>query len=130
MKKIFQFMTMIALCLVASSCYKDALPEPVTPATVSYKKDIQNLFNKNCVGCHKGAADTTPNLSIGVSYGSLTTLTDEGEVFVTPNSADESILFKVLKGESGFAQMPPNGALSAYKVKLVEKWINDGALNN
>jgi len=56
-------------------------------------------------------------------------LTDEGEVFVVPNNASQSILFRVLKGD-GFAQMPPNGALSQSKIKMIEKWINDGALNN
>lgn len=129
MKKIFQFLSIMSLSLLASSCYKDVLPEPPALAAVSYKKDVQNLFNKNCVGCHKGAANTDPNLTIGNSYTSLTALTDEGEVFVVPNNASQSILFRVLKGD-GFAQMPPNGALSASKIKMIEKWINDGALNN
>jgi len=48
---------------------------------------------------------------------------------VTPGSAEGSILYQAMIGK-GAPQMPPNGALSASKLAIVEKWINDGAPNN
>ena len=113
---------------MVTSCYYDELPQEPVPANVTLKKDVQKIFDRNCIGCHKGDANTTPNLLTANSYLSLTSVVD-GESFVIPGNASNSILYKVLKGD-GVAQMPPNGALSATKQKIVEKWINDGALNN
>ncbi len=129
MKKIFQLVMVASVGLLATSCYNDVLPAEPTPANVSYKTNIQALFNKNCIGCHKGAANTGPNLTDGNSYVSLTTVNTEGEIYVTPGSADGSILYQALTG-NGAPQMPPNGVLSKSKLALVEKWINDGAANN
>ncbi len=130
MKKIVQLMMVASLGLFATSCYNDALPEEPIPANVSYKTNVQNIFNKNCIGCHKGAVNTNPNLTDGNSYLSLTTANaTTGEVFVTPGDASGSILYQAMTGK-GAPQMPPNGALSASKLALVEKWINDGAANN
>lgn len=128
MKKLFQFLMMVSIALMVTSCYNDQLPAVPTPANVSYQKDVQNLFTKNCVGCHKTGGQY-PDLSIGKSYASLTTLNVDGEYFVTSGDAAGSILYQAMTG-NGAPQMPPNGALSASKLALVEKWINDGALNN
>lgn len=131
MKKIVQLMIMVTLGLTVTSCYKDAIPEAPIPANVSYQKDVQTIFNRNCIGCHK-AGSTVPNLVEGTSYVSLTELPAppaEQEVFVEKGDANASILFQALTG-NGAPQMPPNGKLSASKLAIIEKWINDGALNN
>ena len=124
-------MMVASLGLFATSCYNDALPEEPIPANVSYKKDIQTIFNRNCIGCHK-AANTSPNLVSDASYNSLTMLPAppaEQEILVNAGNASASILFQAMTGD-GAPQMPPNGKLSASKLAIVEKWINDGALNN
>ncbi|WP_291097414.1 MULTISPECIES: c-type cytochrome [unclassified Flavobacterium] len=127
MKKLFQFLMMVSIALMVTSCYNDQLPAVPLPANVSFQKDIQPLFNKNCIGCHNGAQ--APNLTTGNSYAALTTLNVDGEYFVTAGDAPGSIIYQALIGK-GAPQMPPNGALSASKLAIVEKWINDGALNN
>lgn len=130
MKKIYQLLIMGTLGLTATSCYKDALPEAPVPANVSYQKDVQAIFNKNCIGCHK--ASLAPDLTASNSYLSLTTLPAlpaPQEVFVEKGNANASILFQAMTG-NGAPLMPPNGKLSASKLAIVEKWINDGALNN
>ena len=131
MKKIVQLLIMVTISLMATSCYKDEIPETPIPANVSYKKDIQTIFNRNCIGCHK-AANTAPNLVSDASYNALTMLPAppaEQEILVIAGDAGASILFQAMTGE-GAPQMPPNGKLSASKLAIVEKWINDGALNN
>ncbi len=127
MKKTVLFLIMLTISLTASSCYNDILPAVPLPANVTFQKDVQSIFNKNCIGCHKTGA-TVPDLTTANSYLSLTTLTD-GEKFVISKDANASILFQAMTGK-GAPLMPPNGSLSASKLALVEKWINDGGLNN
>ncbi len=127
MKKLFQILMMVSIGLTVTSCYNDQLPAVPLPAEVSFAKNMQPLFNKNCIGCHNGAQ--APNLTVGNSYAALTTLNKDGEYFVTAGDAAGSILYQAMIGK-GAPQMPANGALSASKLAIVEKWINDGAINN
>ncbi len=127
MKKLFQLLMMVSIGLMVTSCYNDQLPAVPLPAKVSFAKDMQPLFNKNCIGCHNGAQ--APNLTTGNSYTALTTLNTDGEYFVTAGDAAGSIMYQALIGK-GAPQMPANGAMSPSKIAIVEKWINDGALNN
>jgi mono/diheme cytochrome c family protein len=128
MKKIVQFIMVASTGLLFTSCYYDELPQEPVPANVTLHTDVQKIFDRNCVGCHKGAANTAPNLTAANAFTSLTTELN-GETFVTPGDASASILYQAMTG-NGAPQMPPNGALSSSKLKIVEKWINDGALNN
>lgn len=128
MKKILNILILISSGLMVTSCYYDELPQEPVPANVKYNTNVQKIFDQNCIGCHKGDPNTSPNLTRGNSYLSLTT-TVGGESFVVPGNASGSILYNVMTGNGGI-QMPPNGALSTTKQKTVEKWINDGALNN
>lgn len=120
----------LTVSLTVTSCYYDELPiEPVVPLpeNVSYKNNIQPLFDQNCIGCHKSGG-TFPNLTSTSSYAALTTLTN-GEKLVTASDASGSILYQAMTG-NGAPLMPTGGKLSAANLALVEKWINDGALNN
>lgn len=123
MKKIFQFLMMASVSLMATSCYYDQLPAVPVPDTISYSKDVQSLWDKNCTGCH-GVGATSPDLTAANSYTDLTT----GGYVVAGNAA-ASLLYKCLIGNGG-PVMPTNGKMSADKIATVEKWINDGALNN
>lgn len=126
MKKIFQFLMIVSLSLTATSCYYDEIPlEPSAPIpeVVSYKDDIQPIWNLNCIDCHS-SGQIEPELTEGISYNVLM-----GDGYVIPNNAIGSQLFKTLTGD-GAPLMPPSGALSESDIALVEKWINDGALNN
>ncbi|WP_133158898.1 cytochrome c family protein [Flavobacterium alvei] len=127
MKKIFQYLMMLTVSLMATSCYYDEMPaEPVTPIpeTVSYSKDIQPLWDTDCISCHKTGA-TSPDLTAANSYLALT----KNNKYVIPGDAASSSLHKSLVGD-GAAIMPTAGKWSDSKIALVDKWINAGALNN
>jgi len=127
MKKIFQYLMMLTLGLMATSCYYDeAPPEAVIPIpkVVSYSKDIQPLWDQDCISCHKPNA-TAPDLTSANSYSALTM----SNKYVVPGNAAGSKLHKSLVGD-GAAIMPTAGKWSDSKIALVDKWINDGALNN
>jgi hypothetical protein len=127
MKKIFQYVIMLTVTLMATSCYYDEMPpEPEIPIpdVVSYSKDIQPLWNQDCISCHKQGA-TPPDLTASNSYAALVT----NNKYVIPGNAAGSKLRKSLLGD-GAAIMPTEGKWSDSKIALVDKWINDGALNN
>jgi len=118
---------MSALGLMATSCYYDEIPaetETPIPTVVSYSKDVQPLWDQSCTSCHKPGA-TAPDLTAANSYAALT----KNNKYVIPGNAAGSSLHKSLTGE-GAALMPPAGKWSQSKIDLVDKWINDGALNN
>jgi hypothetical protein len=128
MKKIIQYLMMLALGLMATSCYYDELPADkvgTLPEVVSYSKDIQPLWSEDCISCHKTGAPIAPDLTVGNSYVALTA----NNKYVVPGNAANSILYKALLGQ-GAPLMPPSGETTATEIALVEKWINDGALNN
>jgi hypothetical protein len=127
MKKIFQYLMMLALCLMVTSCYYDEMPpEAVTPLpdVVSYSKDVQPLWDASCISCHKAGA-TAPDLTSANSYSALTA----NNKYVIPGNASASQVYKLMVGTAS-PLMPPGGKLSDSKLAIVEKWINDGALNN
>jgi uncharacterized membrane protein len=127
MKKIIQYLMMLTVSLMATSCYYDDLPVDIVgplPEVVSYKNDIQPLWNEDCISCHKAGA-TAPDLTATNSYTALTA----NNKYVVPGNAASSILYKALLGQ-GSPLMPPNGETTATEIALVEKWIKDGALNN
>jgi hypothetical protein len=128
MKKIIQYITLLTASLIATSCYYDEMPpEPEIPIpdVVSYSKDIQPLWDQDCVSCHKGPGTAPPDLSAANSYAALT----KNNKYVIPGNAVGSSLHKSLVGD-GAALMPPAAKWSDSKIALVDKWINDGALKN
>jgi len=128
MKKITPYLVVFMVSLMATSCYYDELPyeAPVgpLPETVSYQSDIQPLWNESCISCHK-PGQTAPDLTAANSYSALTA----NSKYVVPGSAATSKLHKSLVGD-GASIMPTSGKWSDAKIALVDKWINDGALNN
>ena len=118
---------MLTLGLMVTSCYYDEMPpEPVTPLpdVVSYSKDVQPLWDASCISCHKAGA-TAPDLTSVNSYSALTA----NNKYVIPGNASTSQVYKLMVG-TATPLMPPGGKLSDSKLAIVEKWINDGALNN
>jgi hypothetical protein len=78
---------------------------------------IQPLLNNWCVGCHNSS--TADGGIILTNYSSVM-------IAVNNNSFLGSI-----KHLSGFTAMPKNaGSLSSCEINAIEKWINNGALNN
>jgi hypothetical protein len=127
MKNIIQYVIMIIVSLMATSCYYDEMPpEPEIPIpdVVSYSKDIQPLWDQDCVSCHNTGA-AAPDLSATNSYLALT----KNNKYVIPGNAASSVLHKSLIWD-GAKPMPTMVKWSDSKIALVDKWINDGALNN
>jgi hypothetical protein len=112
---------------MATSCYYDEMPPEAVipiPDVVSYSEDVQPLWDKDCISCHK-PGETAPDLTAANSYLALT----QNSRYVIAGNAAGSKLHKSLVGD-GASIMPTKGKWSDSKIALVDKWINDGALNN
>ena len=130
MRKI-NYLTVFLLFLIA--CSKESNdPSPNQPyvsvkdeddfdnydcSNVSYQLDIVPIFLENCENCH-------------LNGGSFSGIKLDEHDNVTANL--ERILGVVRKDEK-YASMPPIGvgdSLNEQEIKLIECWVENGALNN
>ncbi len=99
-------------------------PERVEPPVINFaliKKDIIDPF---CLRCHNS---TTARGDVDLT--SLDSIKRSGDLLVAGN-AEKSLLYEViLPDETGKAIMPRGSpALSGEKIKLMKRWIDEGAL--
>jgi len=113
----------VLLCVLPLSCFYDQGAEfdPVDIA-VSFKTDIQPIFNRNCILCHP-AINPSPDLSESNSYQSL-----KNRNLIKANDLGASILYQRLLGNPSI--MPPSGGLPESDINLFRNWIEQGALDN
>jgi mono/diheme cytochrome c family protein len=96
-----------------------------TATTVSYN-DIQEAFNKNCVGCHG------ENGKAGIDLRSYDSAMKGGKAgpIVKAGDPENSLLVHALRGSHGAKQMPMKAAaLPEEVIGKVESWIKAGAKN-
>src|SRR5688500_5968915 len=90
---------------------------------VSYHKDIKPLFTSACNGCHrpeKSKGDLDMTTFAALMKGG------EGGTPVVAGDPGKSMLLKMISGPE--PEMPEDGEpLKAEQVKLVERWIKEGA---
>jgi hypothetical protein len=137
----------LSALLAASACSSGgkttspaASTTPTTTASgVSYSRDIQPIFNNNCVVCHQGAGQAGLGLEPNVSYGKLVgvqSTESASELRVKAGSPGQSYLIAKLQGTQVQAggsgvQMPYEAApLSQAQISLMQQWISTGAPNN
>jgi mono/diheme cytochrome c family protein len=97
---------------------------PGGSATVSYRRDIQPIFDRNCVNCHGGSAglwlDRYERIMAGSNRGAV----------IMPGNASQSELYRRITGQSQ-PRMPLGGStLSQGDIDAIRTWIEEGAPNN
>jgi formylglycine-generating enzyme required for sulfatase activity/mono/diheme cytochrome c family protein len=119
-----------ALAALCSLTFSNVLPAQAPK--VDFVKEIQPIFEANCVGCHN------PEKADGGADGELdmTTLEatmaggEHGESLV-PGKPDESRLYKdLLRGDKDKKLMPParsGGPLKKAEIEKIRLWIEQGA---
>ena len=124
MRNIYKILAILFMGLLLESCYYDTFPEDVTPSPeeVSYKDDIQPIWDGACTTCH---GNIPPNLEAGSSYNNLI-----NGGYVVAFDADNSTLYHSLLGIEGVSLMPPGTKLPNSQINLVKQWIDEGAENN
>src|ERR671913_463738 len=95
-----------------------------SPVKVDFARDVQPIFQQNCIGCH-GPTQQMSGFRLdrrrdAMKGGSL------GAVIGPGNSAG-SRLYQRLIGPNFGPQMPPTGALRPEQVEIIKNWIDQGA---
>jgi hypothetical protein len=134
-KSNFLLMGVIILTSILISCTKGNDPGIVPvdePVLVSFKDDVQPIFNQNCITCHPNSGNMS--LLEDASYANLVDVIspEYGIVRVSPFHADSSVICMKLHGVEGYGfLMPLNGIpLDPIEIKTIEDWIDQGALDN
>lgn len=124
-----------ALLAMLGSCAQAA------DAPVSFKDDVQPIFNTQCVFCHvTGAENGGLNLGRRDSHAALLSGSTQAGAMprVTPGDPTRSYLVHKLRGtqlEAGGsgARMPmydPPKPFPAEHLEIIERWIREGAPKN
>ena len=91
---------------------------------IDFTKQIKPIFKNQCYDCH-----TTNHAKGGLDMSTKAGLTkggDTGKLFKAGKSA-QSLLIKRLKGQGGPRMPKGEDALKESQVKLISKWIDEGA---
>src|SRR5436190_13898408 len=97
------------------------------PAKVDFGRDIQPLLREHCVECH-GPSQQMRGLRLDRRRDALPNRVGANGARIVPGDSATSVLFRRLTGTQAGPQMPPTGALAEHKLKLVQAWIDQGAV--
>lgn len=115
------------------------ITEPDNGETASLSRIQAEIFDPNCVACHRSGGAGSLNLgSASESFANLVGVAAahpeaSGLVRVVPNDPDASFLVMKLEGGPGLVgeRMPFGGQrLPAQQIQMVRDWISGGAPNN
>ena len=118
-KKVLFLLTPALLAiLLTPSCDKEEEPNhPCDTVAATYSGIVQPILAQNCYGCHANG-----NARGGVTLGTY------AEVQVI---AQDGRLSGSINHEAGYAAMPAGAAkLDSCDIYLIDKWIDEGALDN
>ena len=144
--------SMMVLAALAAAACSSGTTSSTTPKTttssstttssggVSFSRDIQPIFNANCVICHTGTSGPQGlSLDSGKAYGNLVNVNSTEAPSlkrVAPGSPDKSYIINKLLGTQtqagGSGAQMPFGAqpLAQSTISLIQQWITAGAPNN
>ncbi len=112
------FITLMLTILI--SCTKAVIDEgtvnelPPITTTVTYESDVKSIMTNNCITCHGGSA---PNANLDLSnYQNVRLSAETGNLISRMNNVA--------------SPMPPSGILPPETRQLVDKWRDDGFLEN
>ncbi|HUS06426.1 MAG TPA: PSD1 and planctomycete cytochrome C domain-containing protein [Bryobacteraceae bacterium] len=101
-----------------------AVPAFAADRQVSFSKEIQPIFEKNCWQCH-GTSVQLSSLSLIDKAGALKG--GEHGSDLVPGSPEKSRLYRMVSGQEKPA-MPMGGKLTAGEIESIRLWIEQGAV--
>ncbi|ADV61635.1 hypothetical protein Isop_1047 [Isosphaera pallida ATCC 43644] len=118
---------------ISARAQDEPTPEDSTRAMVqqpSFARDVAPILVNVCQRCHNPRSTTYRTHGFDMTtFESFLKGGNAGSP-VTPRNAAESLMVHHIKGENGFAKMPPGGQnnLGPQAIERIERWINAGAL--
>ena len=131
--RLIVFASFFALSCIAVATESEPGPGPDSSNTlhpVSYQRDIEPIFRRQCFGCHQGAKQLGNYMM--TDFASLVAGGESGEAAIVAGDASASYLIDQITQTDGRAEMPkaPSKPLSAVEVELITRWVNQGAKND
>src|SRR5687768_2229733 len=118
-------MAKIAAILATLSVWSASAAQ--APAIVDFGRDIQPLLREHCVECH-GPSQQMRGLRLDRRRDALPNRVGANGARIVPGDSARSVLFRRLTGTHSGPQMPPAGALPERQIKLIQAWIDQGAI--
>ena len=134
MKKTWWVLLLVVIAAVATSVfiYAKNKPKEKLPAKVDFNNHIRPILSDRCFKCHgPDEKQRKANLRLDIADSAFAALKESpGSFAIVPGDPAHSQVFLRISSTDTSEQMPPpssNVSLSAYEIKLIEKWIRQGA---
>ena len=134
MKKTWWVLVLVVIAAAATSIfiYGKSKPRERLPAKVDFNNHIRPILSDRCFKCHgPDASQRQANLRLDIADSAYAALKESpGSFAIVPGDPGHSQVFLRISSTDTAEQMPPpssNVSLSAYEIKLIEKWIRQGA---
>ena len=134
MKKAWWVLLLVILMAVAASIfiYGKNKPKEKLPAQVDFNIHIRPILSDRCFKCHgPDSKQRKANLRLDIADSAFGVLKESPGMFaIVPGKPGQSEVYHRIISEDTAERMPPpssNVSLSEYEIKLIEKWIKQGA---
>ena len=134
MKKAYWVLLLVVIAagLASIFIYGKSKPKDKLPAQVDFNIHIRPILSDRCFKCHgPDAQQRQASLRLDIADSAYAALKENPGAFaIVPGDAQHSQVFLRITSTDTSDQMPPpssNVSLTAYEIKLIEKWIKQGA---
>ncbi|HJS55973.1 MAG TPA: PSD1 and planctomycete cytochrome C domain-containing protein, partial [Chitinophagaceae bacterium] len=134
MKKSGWVLLLVIIAAAAASVFAFAKTKPreKLPAKVDFNSHIRPILSDRCFKCHgPDGAQRKANLRLDIADSAFAALKESPGLFaIVAGQPEHSQVFLRISSTDTSEQMPPpssNLVLSDYEIKLIEKWIRQGA---
>ena len=103
-----------------------SIPSVMKAEPIDFERDILPIFNDSCLDCH-GPDEQESGFRVD-SRVALLKGGDYGEPSIVPGDVAKSLLLKVVSHEDPDLAMPPDDKLSDENIKLLKRWVSEGAV--
>ncbi|MBM2839583.1 MAG: hypothetical protein HW412_111 [Bacteroidetes bacterium] len=143
MRLLVGAVVVLAVSMVVHSSFgqdgNDKKPSKKKAASLSFKKDVFPIIQKNCLPCHAEDNFNPSELSMD-DYDKMKAGGEKGPVWVEKNSKESLIIKKLSENPPFGDRMPLNTKrkieagkakwLSEEEIRIIATWIDGGAKNN
>lgn len=92
-----------------------------TTGIISFALQVWPVIQNNCLGCHNSG-----NANSGVDLSNYTKIS----LYASTLRNSVPVLSGVINHKSGFVAMPQSGKLDECTIRTIDRWIQQGILNN
>jgi ankyrin repeat protein len=97
-----------------------------TSVKIDFGKDVQPIFQSNCVSCH-GPLQQMAGFRLDQRRYALPNRVGANGARIVPGDSERSRLYLKISGNKNGLQMPPTGPLSPEQIGTIKAWIELGA---